>query len=621
MKKKALIVVNLAGFLHFLWNDIATLQEMGYEVSVAMNENSAAGPNLIEIPKLEEMGIAHYQVEFDTKSPVSTQNIQAYKQLKLILKTNKYDLIHCHTPIVGILTRMAARKYRKAGTTVIYTTHGFTFTDKSSKKSWIVYFTAEKLMSRFCDAIITINHEDYGNAKKMHCPKVYVIPSVGLDNHRFANLRINRDEYRASFGVNSKDHMVLAVGELSSRKNQKIIIEALGTLDRKEQYIFVICGTAVVNSTIEEELKETASRLGVRIFLAGHRLDIPEMSSQRIASHLNELGVLPPNEYKRANGFNYTCGFQAGLNQKWTVVSVNRILKNESYTGTLIQGKRRKINYKVKKSHDVGSENWIRVEDAHDAIISKGEFQQVQQLLELDTRTAPSQTTVYPLSGFLRCADCGQNMIRRTVTKNGKKYQYYHCSTYKNGGGCTPHMINSEKLTESVLAAIRHQVTLLVEAEKVLSNAELASGEQIGIKILDSQITALEAELERYSNLKIRLYQDLCDDVVSREEYGEMNTRFAQKIKEAQDKIQEIREKKQEALKHDTLLPTWLEEFKQYEHIKTLERRVVVELIDHIDVHSKTEIEIHFCFEDELHSITEKFMEYQAHHGNEVAEE
>ena len=63
------------------------------------------------------------------------------------------------------------------------------------------------------------------------------------------------------------------------------------------------------------------------------------------------------------HGFNYTCGFQAGLNQKWTVVSVNRILKNESYTGTLIQGKRRKINYKVKKSHDVGSENWIRVED------------------------------------------------------------------------------------------------------------------------------------------------------------------------------------------------------------------------------------------------------------------
>lgn len=279
------------------------------------------------------------------------------------------------------------------------------------------------------------------------------------------------------------------------------------------------------------------------------------------------------------------------------------------------------INYKIKKSQDVGTDNWIRVEGTHDAIISRGEFQQVQQLMELDTRTSPSQKTVYPLSGFLRCADCGQNMIRRTVTKKGKKYQYYHCSTYKNGGDCTPHMINGEKLEGSVLAAIRHQVALLVEAEQVLSHADLASGEQIGVKILDGQINALEAELERYRNLKVRLYQDFCDDVVSKEEYSEMNARFAQKIKEAQDKIQAIQDKKQEAVKHDTMLPGWLEELKQYQHIKTLERRVVVELIDHIDIHSKEEIEIHFCFEDELHSITEKFMEYQAHNGKEVAEE
>ena len=171
------------------------------------------------------------------------------------------------------------------------------------------------------------------------------------------------------------------------------------------------------------------------------KLKLNGMSAQHIANHLNELGVLPPNEYKRASGFNYTCGFRAGLNQKWTVVSVNRILKNESYTGTLIQGKRRKINYKIKKSQDVGTDNWIRVEGTHDAIISRGEFQQVQQLMELDTRTSPSQKTVYPLSGFLRCADCGQNMIRRTVTKKGKKYQYYHCSTYKNGGDAFVSMV------------------------------------------------------------------------------------------------------------------------------------------------------------------------------------
>lgn len=192
--KKALIVVNLAGFLTFLWNDIKTLQEMGYTVSVAMNARMPDGSDAVEVEKLKKMKIDFFQIDFDTKNPLSRDNVIAYKQLKKVVN-EEYDLIHCHTPIVGILTRMAAKKYRKTGTTVIYTTHGFTFTDKSSKKNWIVYFNAEKLMSRFCDAIITINHEDYNNAKRMHCPKVYIIPSVGLDSNRFSNLRINRDEY------------------------------------------------------------------------------------------------------------------------------------------------------------------------------------------------------------------------------------------------------------------------------------------------------------------------------------------------------------------------------------------------------------------------------------------
>lgn len=277
---KALIVVNLAGFLTFLWNDIKTLENMGYQVEVAMNGIMADGTDAVEIARLDEMRIPHYQIDFDTKNPFTKQNLTAFLQMKEVLK-NQYAIIHCHTPIVGLITRVAANNSRKKGTKVLYTTHGFSFTDRSSKKSWLIYFMVEKFASRFCDAIITINHEDFSNAKKMHCPKVYVIPSVGLDNHRFTDVRINRDEYRASFGVKPKDHMVLSVGELSLRKNQKIIIEALGTLDSKtkEQFIYVICGTAVVNSTIEDELKQTASKLGVRIFLAGHRLDIPEINA------------------------------------------------------------------------------------------------------------------------------------------------------------------------------------------------------------------------------------------------------------------------------------------------------------------------------------------------------
>ena len=274
---KALIVVNLAGFLSFLWDDIKTLQNMGYEVTIAMNGMMSDGSEAVEIAMLNNLGIRHYQIDWDTKNPISKKNYVAYKQISQIMKS-EYDLIHCHTPIVGLITRLAAIKYRKRGCKVIYTTHGFAFTDRSSKKTWAVYFSMEKFASRFCDAIITINHEDYYNAKKMHCKNVYVISSVGIDNHRFKNINIDRDEYRKSFDVNKNDIMVLAVGELSERKNHQVIIKALGNIKEKDKYVFVVCGRAVINSNLEQSLKRLAKELEVRVYFAGHRLDIPEIN-------------------------------------------------------------------------------------------------------------------------------------------------------------------------------------------------------------------------------------------------------------------------------------------------------------------------------------------------------
>lgn len=274
---KALIVVNLAGFLNFLWNDVEILQSMGYTVSVAMNEKMADGSDAVELATLDAMGITHYHVGFDTKSPISKMNLVAYQQLVNILR-KQYDFIHCHTPIAGLLTRLAASKYRRKGSKVLYTTHGFTFSDRSSMKTWLVFFNIEKFASRFCDAIITINQEDFKNAKKMHCRNVYLISGVGVDIARFQNVEIDRQEYRKQFQVNDDKIMVLAVGELSERKNHQIIIKALGRIEQKEKYVFVVCGRAVVNSDMEQKLIQLAEKYGVNLYLAGHRLDIPQIN-------------------------------------------------------------------------------------------------------------------------------------------------------------------------------------------------------------------------------------------------------------------------------------------------------------------------------------------------------
>lgn len=137
MAKKALIVANLIGFVGFLWNDIEVLKDLGYEVSFAANSEIIAGENHQE--ELEKKGVKFYQIGFSSKNPFAKENIEAYRTIERLLKKEKYDVVHCHTPIAGLITRMAVRKYRKKGTVVIYTTHGFSFTHLSSRKKWVAY--------------------------------------------------------------------------------------------------------------------------------------------------------------------------------------------------------------------------------------------------------------------------------------------------------------------------------------------------------------------------------------------------------------------------------------------------------------------------------------------------
>lgn len=144
------------------------------------------------------------------------------------------------------------------------------------------------------------------------------------------------------------------------------------------------------------------------------------MNQKHIAEHLNKMGVLSPTEYKRSCGLNYNNGFRTGENPVWSAMAVQRILKNEVYTGMAVQGKFRKINYKVHKLQEIQNDKWVRVPDMHEAVISQELFDCVQELLERDTRTAPQKENVNLFSGMLRCGDCGQNMVRRAVTKNGK---------------------------------------------------------------------------------------------------------------------------------------------------------------------------------------------------------
>lgn len=273
--KRVLITTALAGFIRsFLKNDIKILQSMGYEIHCAANKNHEGVGEIEDF--FRENNIIFHQIDFSSNNPISLQTIIAYRQLKELSLKYDFNLIHCHTPIAGAIARMVFRKKRENGIKVLYTTHGFYFHKVSSKKTWIIFRTIEDFMSRFSDMIITINNEDFENAKKMHCNKVRYINGVGVDTNKFINCKVNREKYRQSIGVDKDEFMLLSVGELSNRKNHQIVIKALGKLALPNS-VFVICGNAMTEKATTDELKKLAIKENVKLLLLGLRKDIPEI--------------------------------------------------------------------------------------------------------------------------------------------------------------------------------------------------------------------------------------------------------------------------------------------------------------------------------------------------------
>ena len=178
-------------------------------------------------------------------------------------------------------------------------------------------------------------------------------------------------------------------------------------------------------------------------------------SPYHIADRLNEMGVPTPFQYKRSKGMNCSCGYWKGNDSGWQPTSIYRILSNEMYLGKMVQGKQRKINYKIKKFQAVDKKDWIVVPNMHEPIITQEVFDRVQRLSDMDTRTSPHKDSVGLFAGIIKCGDCGQNMVIRKVKKGSRTYTYYYCSTNKANEGCSSHLINASKIERVVLEEVQ----------------------------------------------------------------------------------------------------------------------------------------------------------------------
>lgn len=241
-------------------------KEQGYEVHVCASNDYENRSDCI-IPYCDR----YFDMEF-SRSPFSLKNISVYFRLKKLINENTYELIHCHTPVAAVLTRLAARKARKNGTKVLYTTHGFHFY-KGAPLSSCIYYFAEKVCAAFTDGIITINYEDHAAAEKFGCP-CFLINGIGVDTACIRNISVESDDVRSRVGIPLDAVVVMSASEINKNKNIMTALKAFSMVKRDKLY-YLICG----EGSLFDKCKAYANKLGIadRVIFAGYRTDIYEL--------------------------------------------------------------------------------------------------------------------------------------------------------------------------------------------------------------------------------------------------------------------------------------------------------------------------------------------------------
>lgn len=328
------------------------------------------------------------------------------------------------------------------------------------------------------------------------------------------------------------------------------------------------------------------------------RWKLSGVSALGIASRLTETGVPTPLEYKKQQGMKYNTPFRVKGSPVWSANMVLRILQNPVYVGTLAQGKVTTPSYKVKRLVNKPREEWAVIENCHEAIIDRADFDTVQKVLSLDTHAGAAGQTVDKYGGLLYCGECGAPMQRKTIPSGKRKYVYYVCSAHKAHKTCYPHSMRDTALDEIVSEVVKQQIKDVVGLSELLSLTDTAQLRQASLRKLQDRLKQKQEEIDHYQMLLRSLYENLAGGIIDRDEYKDLKTAYAQRRKDAEAQAEIMREQlESETARFENC--DWMEQFRKREGLDELDRAAIVTLIEHILIYREHRVEIVFRWENE----------------------
>lgn len=410
-----------------------------------------------------------------------------------------------------------------------------------------------------------------------------IIPKYKL---RFISVNDNVDSYK---DPNIMDSLEIPfknlMNESYSRDSSKKMRSSLKASKKSGNFIGKIAPYGYVKDPNDGHkflIDEDAAQIVKKIF----DMALRGISRIKIAKELNDNHILTPSNYFKMK-FKYDFPSSA---DKWTVRTIDYILKNKTYIGTLVQGKKTRISHKTHNFVTIAEDDWIVYKNHHKAIMKEEIFNQVQDILYNRNVRTNKQGNLYKYTGFLKCPDCGSNMHRLTRVKRNIKQTYYYCGTYLKNKNCTGHYILESDLDEIVIRILNQYINLVCDAvskaeEVTLSRIEYNS------ELKKIRLVELEKEIDRYKILLDDVLNDYKFEYISKDDFEDFNSSYMYELNKLRLEKEEIEKEKGRG---DSL--DWINVFKKTGTISEINRNVVNEFIENIFVHEDKNIEIDLRF-------------------------
>lgn len=329
----------------------------------------------------------------------------------------------------------------------------------------------------------------------------------------------------------------------------------------------------------------------------------------RIARVLNEEGILCPSAYKKACGENYSNCNILEKTSYWTYSTIHKILSNEMYLGNMVQGKTKR---RMKgKARQLQADEWIIVKNTHEAIIDDVIWDNVQRLLQRETRQLSLNDNKSIFAGVLRCGDCERAMAkkRRNIKRDNQiinmKYSY-QCGSYTRYGKeyCTSHYIEHELLVQLILKDLNKIVQSIDDLKKIIE--EINKAKPRYEENYEVQKRRLEAELLRVQKLKQELYEDYKEGLISKKEYLSYRNDYEDREGRLETQCSVIEDKITKYENQNIFENVWIKKLLELKTIDNLERNIITDMIDVIYIYEDNKIRIKYNFSNELENLFEE---------------